>query len=1124
MKLKKQGTLGAIIFSVYACSGLTALGENPFAAWKGAVRNLSGQPVVGAQVKLENDSAHREAATTSEGLFVFRDVVPGHYSVKVNTSGGIASLSGTLNFAAGAERTDSLRLGAAGTLALQNEAQATGGERLSSSQVAALPLNKRDFSQLLLLATGTQTDTNGAANFTQQFTVNGQRGTATVFAMDGADTTDPELGGATFSNFNVDAIQEIKSSSGVLPADVGHGAAGFTEVITKSGANDLHGSLFEFARNATFDARNFFDRRSLAEPGRLPPFARNEFGGTSGGPVRLPGYDDRNRTYYFAQYQGFRQVLGTTQVIPVPTADERRGLDTTAFPGDTLIVPVNSKIAPILARYPLPNDPKGPFGGRTYAASSKVRTQSDQVSVRLDHKLSDKAHLFGRFNLNNVDGPLTNPSQTAIDPAFAVEFFDRQRSAAINLTLTPSAVFTSETSLGWIRSTPNFPARDHTQSGMTFADGLYEPFNSAAGSLLGGFGSLFQLRQNFTWVRGKHTWQTGFEGRLNIDTTVYGISPNGSYSFGGGAAYSPVLIRSKSGAHDIQVGDPLPDSLTGFLTATPFQFGAAVAPPQFAQGDHIGEAAVRREAYNFYFKDSWKVTPRITLGYGLRYELNTRIKEANHLTSGFYADSGAARFLVNPQPHYALDKNGWGPRLTVDWSVSDKTIVHGGAAITTLLPNLWQQNFATGGLPFVVNEFATAAPGAPLPFFDSVQPITTPPAYGTDGKLIYPPGRASTDVPGNTEMDILRFQRDLAALSPDKQVRALQVQGMSPTFGNGYAATYTAGVERRMKDVSVTAAYVATAGVRLARMDFPNSYGGADPAFAPFTLFNSSGQVTGGYGPVVVIANSSHSTYHSLQASASKTSLRYGLGFQASYTFSKSIDDTSAVLGGGPTPTSGAIIQAAPQDPNNLRGEKGPSTFDVTHVFSFNAVQEVTLRRVPLARAFGRRFTDGWQMLGVVTLTTGAPFSVFSGIQQTGIGSNGADRPDQVGVPVFSTGRTVREDYFGARANNPLLFSIPTGVSGGTGPNHGRLGTLGRNTFRGPSFHNIDFSVIKNTPIGSPGSPERAVLQMRAEFFNIFNVVNFGLPANIVLGPGFGMISKTAGPSRQIQLSVKILF
>ncbi|MDE3180162.1 MAG: hypothetical protein KGM47_10960, partial [Acidobacteriota bacterium] len=242
----------------------------------------------------------------------------------------------------------------------QNTPTSSGGEKLTGKEVAKLPLNGRDFGQLLLLASGTMTDTNGAANFTQQYAVNGQRGTTAVFAMDGIDVTDPEQGGATFDNFNIDAIQEIKSQSGWMPPGIGEGAASFTNVITKSGGAQVHGDIFEFLRNSSLDARNFFDRNSTLNPGRLPHFVRNEFGFTNGGPLELPGlYNGRNRTYYFGEYQGFRQVLGTTQVVSVPTPAERLGLDATAVRGDTLFVPVNAAVAPVLAHYPLPNDPQG---------------------------------------------------------------------------------------------------------------------------------------------------------------------------------------------------------------------------------------------------------------------------------------------------------------------------------------------------------------------------------------------------------------------------------------------------------------------------------------------------------------------------------------------------------------------------------------------------------------------------------------------------------------------------------------------------------------------------------------------------------------------------------------------
>jgi hypothetical protein len=149
---------------------------------------------------------------------------------------------------------------------------------------------------------------------------------------------------------------------------------------------------------------------------------------------------------------------------------------------------------------------------------------------------------------------------------------------------------------------------------------------------------------------------------------------------------------------------------------------------------------------------------------------------------------------------------------------------------------------------------------------------------------------------------------------------------------------------------------------------------------------------------------------------------------------------------------------------------------------------------------------------------------VYSGIQQTGAGAGGTDRPDMVTLPHFSTSRTVRDDYFGLGANNASFFNIPIHVPGGTGPNQGRFGTLGRNTFRGPDYHDYDIALVKDTPFGRRGNGELGTVEFRAEFFNVFNIVNFGLPSNIVRGSGFGIISKTAGSSRQIQFSLKVIY
>ena len=1084
----------------------------------------------GARLELRrpNSAEVFEASTDSEGHFTFVKLTPGSYSVTVNWQARTAVCPTALEVRAGAALDRALRISADFQLlfdAGQEKLASSGGEQVSTRDVAGLPLNKRDFSQLLLLAAGTMTDTNGSTNFTQQFAVNGQRGTAAVFAMDGVFSSDPELGGATFSNFNVDAIQEIQSNSGVMPAEIGSGAAGFTNIITKSGSNAVHGSVFEFLRNAALDARNFFDRRDFIHPGRIPPFVRSQFGFTNGGPVVLPGiYDGRNRTFYFGQYEGFRQVLGTTQEISVPSLDERRGVDTTTFPGDTLFVPVDPRIAPVLARYPLPNDPGGPFGARTYATSSKVSTVSDQFSVRLDHEISEKAKLFSRFSLNNVDGPLTNPSQTAIDPSFGTRFLDHQRNFGLRYTRTFSPRLTSDTEIGFERSTPDYPAINHTQPALKFGDSLYEPFNSAGGGLSEFLSNLYQVREDVQWVRGAHKLKAGAEVRDNHDTFFGAPAPNGAYTFAAGTAYSQVAFPSASGLHNIAPGDPLPDSLTGFLTATPYSYTIDVVPPGLPGGDRTGEVTIRRQAYGFYFQDSWKVSPRLEIDCGLRYEVDSRMHAADHRSSSVeFADAAGRRvswnspgaqpeLVLNLKPEYDLDWRGWGPRLAIDRQFGGHTHLHAGGSVVTILPNMAGDNLIMAVPPFFVSPSLFAAPGRPVSFQNAVSTLALPPMYTTGGQVIFAPGESSADIPPNTVMDLNRFEQDLAALTPDHRFRPVSTAGIANDFRNGYIGNWSLGVERELGDVTFDASYTATAGVHLARVDLPNGANDAGPAYAPFAQFDSSGQMTGGFGPMILLTDGSHSTFHSLQVSVSKNVLRHGPAFQASYTYSKSLDDTSAIL------------FTSSQDPRNPGADKGPSTWDMTHGFGLSLAQVLPFDEVAFLHPVGHWLTSGWQLFSVASASTGLPFTVLSGIQQTDAGAGSVDRPDQVGKPVFSTSRKIREDYFGRGAANASFFSIPIGLPDGTGPNKGRFGTLGRNTFRGPDSHDIDVALIKETRLAGAGSKHEATLQFRAEFFNAFNLVNFGLPANTVLGSGFGVISSTAGTSRQIQFSLKLLY
>ena len=1094
-------------------------------SWEGEVHNTGGDPVASATVWLSRDGHQHAATTAANGGFTFKNLPVGSYKLSVEVAGQSVSYKQPI-LLAGNHVTVVVTISDQDVTAVTEKKElpeATGGEQLSSRAVSDLPLNKRDFSTLLLLAAGTMTDTNGATNFTQQFAINGQRGVEATFAMDGADTSDPEMGGGTFTNFNVDAVEGIQSSSGWMPAEIGRGAAGFTNIMTRTGKSGFHGSVFEFLRNSALDARNYFDHPT---EGRIPPFRRNEFGFTNGGPVVIPHvYDGRGKTFYFGQYQGFRQVLGTTQVLAVPTAEERSGLDTTAYPGDVLYVPVDSQMAQILARYPLPNYPQGSYGVHTYATSSKVITNANQFSVRIDQTIDEKSQIFARFTWDNLTGPTTNPDQTAIDPSFAVEYKDHQRNGVLTYSRTVSPQYSFESSISFTRSTPGFPTPNHTDPAVRFNDGLFEAINAAAGSVMQAYGNLIQARQNFSYVSGGHAWKFGGEIRLNRDTTYFGTSPNGEYGFGGGTSYSPVEIRSQSGTHDVHVGDPLPGTLSALLTGSPFSYVAAVAPPYFSGGDHIGPAAINRNNFAIYAQDTWKISDRFVLDYGLRYDVYSPITERAKRTSSFLpmTTPGIQQFAVNPQPGYQTNYSGFEPRVQLDWRASDKLHVRAGGAMMVIQPNIWQDNFLTGATPFVVYPHLTAAPGAQFHYGFMITPDQLPRAYSTSGQDIFASGDTKK-VPANTVLDIDRYEHDLAAVTPSHQITPLNLAGIDRSFGNGWLDTWTLGVERQFGNLTASAAYVGTTGVKLPRITFPNAFPGATPEFAPYTQFDSTGNVIGGFGYENVIDDTAHSTYNALQTSLSGTFAHGGPGVQASYTWSKSLDDVSGVIGGA-TGSTGAQVQYAPQDPFNTHPERGPSTFDVAHSFNLSVAQDLHLDSIDSLEAVTKKITRGWELLSISTISSGSPFTVFSGIQQTGAGSIGTDRPDQIGKPHLSTARKVREDYFGLGPANASYFSIPVNLTDGTGPNSGRFGTLGRNTFRGPAYYNYDFALIKDTPFGSRKSgTELMDLQFRAEFFNLFNIVNMGLPANVIKGSGFGEINKTAGTSRQIQFSLKLIY
>ncbi|HMC60007.1 MAG TPA: TonB-dependent receptor, partial [Candidatus Solibacter sp.] len=518
----------------------------------------------------------------------------------------------------------------------------------------------------------------------------------------------------------------------------------------------------------------------------------------------------------------------------------------------------------------------------------------------------------------------------------------------------------------------------------------------------------------------KHSFKFGGEFRANRDTTYFGISPNGQYVFGGGAAFATSPSLSASGGHNIAAGQQLPDTLSAFLLGSAFSYTVAVAPPQFPQADQIGVAAISRYNLNVYAQDTWKISQRLTLDYGLRYELYSPITERARRTAGMQFTNGPSGpeqlYLVNPEPPYRWLGNNWGPRVGVSWQASKNLRIRAGGALTTIPPNIWQDNLLTGAAPYVDYPRITAAPGAPLPIGTVIRSSDLPGVYTPSGVNILASGN-SKDVPDNTVWDVTRFDRALAALSPSHLISPLNASAIAQNFKNAYLGTWSFSLERSLHGLSLSTGYVGTSGMYLPAIDFPNAFPGATAAFAHYTQFNSAGQITGGFGTDMLATNRSHSTYHALQTSAQGAAGRGGPHVQVNFTWSKSLDDTSSVIGPGVGGVSGAS-PAWPQNPFDPGADKGPSGFDVKLALTATVVQDLHAERAPGLRLLGPKLTGGWQLLSISTLTSGLPFTVYSGMQQTGVGSIGTDRPDQIGTPVLSTGRTVREDYFGLGAAN----------------------------------------------------------------------------------------------------------
>ena len=1089
----------------------------------GTVTDQSGAVVPRANITAVEQSTGLKYSTltTDEGNYSLTPLPIGTYALTGEAAGfKVAKITGvTLQVDQHREVNFTLALPASAQEVtvnaappLLNTSNATLGGVIGGQQVQTLPLNGRDITLLIQLEPGTVADPNGASilNVTGSsgfVSSNGTRGQSSITYLDGSDVSDHEYGGSLMTNFNLDAVSEFRVLQNDYSAQYGSGGGSIVLLASKAGTNQFHGSAFEFVRNTDFDARSF-----LATT--VPPLQRNEFGGAIGGPIV------KNNTFFFFDYAGFRQESGIPSFYLFPSADNRKGVvDITGANGqpDQLQVPLTPAAQTVLNGYPLPNDPTGPYGPNSYLSALKTPLNSDQYSGRIDHRFSDKDSMFGRFTYDNIVEPLANLEEATINPTWSTGFPYGSRNLAVSEVHVFTPTLTNALGLTWMRVlNENTPATARGLTSLVTNDGSL----AAWGPLVGGWTGNPDtgiLNDSINWVKGRHMINTGFEIR-DTHAPQSGFSTgaaNGQYTFGAGTAL-PVNIPSASGLNNLAAGSASPSGLVSLTVGAPVSYLQALAFPGLG-GLLNGLGSVyqlRFMNYAGWFQDDIKLTSKLTLNLGVRWEYNsvpteehgklTAVVDDSHLDGGkVYRD-----LVLNPSPLWQPDwgAEDFGPRLGLAYRLTDKMVLRGGFGTFTNLP-IGEQSQQSGA----IFPWASAS-AVQTSTFSSVKPQTlvTPPALVSLSGATIPPNGNTNLTPPNTPLNLAPVLAFFGA--------PVELNAISMSFRNGYIINGNVTFEWQLPgDTALSVAYVASNGVALQGSSFPNAYSGALPQYAPYTVANP------GLGEFQLIDNHSHSTYNALEVELRKTSPRYGLTFQASYTYSKLLDDSDN-SGINPSPTNGG----GQQDPFCWSCDKGPGNIDIPHRFVMDAIYSLPLAKWQALSHLPARLTQGWEISGIETSQSGPPFTVFSPYPVAGYGTDTyygliETRPDMVGKATLNSPSNYNQSlmYFtpavvqDGTTLSQQIFATPGGKETGF---QSHPGNLGRNAFFAPFENDLDFSVHKDTNI-----TESKTLQFRAEFFNIFNLHAFNAPGSTVGVPGFGVFNGTT-PGRIIQLGLKFSF
>jgi hypothetical protein len=1040
-----------------------AVAQTPRASIRGLVTDRSRASLAGVEMRLVQEATNlvRTFVSGAEGEFAISLLPPGDYRLEVERNGYkkyIQKIALQVNQELRVEVVLEV-----GTLAEEvivvapraplKKDSAALGTVIETRQISGLPLDGRNFLELSLLVPGAAPAAPGSAGSVRgdfAFNINGAREDSNNFLLDGVYNLDPKLN--TFGvKPPVDAVQEFEILASTYDASFGRNPGAQVNVVLKTGANQLHGTAYEFFRNGALDARNYF--APAGEP--APRYQRNQFGFSLGGPIV------KERTFFFADYEGTRVREGITRVTNVPTLAERNGDfsqslfpkplipgTTQPFPGNQVPQPFQHPVGrAIAALYPLPNR-NVPF--QNFVSSPIQRDRNDHFDVRLDHVLSRAATLAVRYSFGdrNLFEPFSGPTFAAV-PGFGTQIPRRAQNVMLSETHILSPAWVNDVRVAFnrvaagsfhenfgrsINQSVGLPelSRNPRDFGLSFItltgySPLGDEFNNPQHSVT----NTFQVLDNASYTRGRHLLKFGFDFRAAQQNAFRDVQSRGFLTFS-----SQVPITGNALA-DLLLGLPL---LTG---------GARLDNHQ-----HL-----RTESYNFYLNDSFRLRPDLTLLFGLRYEYNSPAVDTTDRANLY---DPATRSLVRvgtgavPRSGYEADKNNFAPRIGLAWTPgrNGNTVLRSGYGLYYDQSSLAPGEGLYFNAPFFTLNLFFPLPGLPLTLsdpFPSFFPVAFPPSG-------------------------FAFQRDLR--TPYMQHWNLSVQQQ---FGRSRV---------------LEAAYVGSKGAKLLTARDLNQPRPRvqQPNLRPVPQF----------ADIIFQESSANSSYHSLQVRFQQR-FDKGLSLLSSYTWSKSLDNASGFFSSAGDPNF-------PQDSNNVGAERGRSNFDVAHRFSLSYSYDLPLGRGHAL--FGDHgwltsLLTGWQTYGVITLQAGRPFTVAllseidnsnTGRSNLGFGAN--DRPNLVGKARLDQGRPER--WF-----NPAAFAFPP---------FGSFGNAGRNILEGPSFHNINASLVKNTALR-----EEVNLQFRAEFFNLFNHPNFDLPDNFLGSPTFGRIRSAHSP-RRIQFGVKLVF